>query len=129
MNLIGLYQVAVLALAVAAIAVTTSKSRMFTPTRKWVAGRSNLLGELASCHYCTSHWVAFVLVAIYRPVLVPQWFLLDLLVSVFAVVAIAAVISGVIIKLTPFQADAAYQPTRGLDESGIGARDEGSGIR
>lgn len=50
-----------------------------------------------------SHWVAIALVAIYRPVLISQWIVIDLLVSVFGVVAIAAIISGVIINLIPFR--------------------------
>lgn len=103
MSMIGLYQVAILALATAAVSVTTSKSRVFASAREWIASRNNWLGELVSCSYCTSHWVAIVLVAIYRPVLISQWIVIDLLVSVFGVVAIAAVVSGVIMKLNPFR--------------------------
>lgn len=102
MNMIGLYQVAVLALATAAISVTVSRARVFASAREWIASRNTWLGELVSCSYCTSHWVAIALVAIYRPVLVSQWIIVDLLVSVFGVVAIAAIVSGVIIKLNPF---------------------------
>lgn len=102
MNFEGLYQVAVLALATAAISVTTSKARVFAFARKWIAGRNQWLGDLASCPYCTSHWVAIAFVAIYHPVLVPQLIVVDFFVSVFVMVAIAAIISGVIIKLTPF---------------------------
>jgi hypothetical protein len=103
MNMIGLYQVAVLALATAAISVTVSKARVFASARAWIAARNTWLGELVSCSYCTSHWVAIALVAIYRPVLVSQWIFVDLLVSVFGMVAIAAIVSGVIIKLNPFR--------------------------
>lgn len=102
MNIIGLYQVAVLALATAAISVTVSKARVSASAREWIASRSTWLGELVSCSYCTSHWVAIALVAIYRPVLISQWIVVDLLVSVFGMVAIAAIVSGVIIKLNPF---------------------------
>lgn len=103
MNMIGLYHITVLALATAAISVTVSKARLFASAREWIALRSNRLGELVSCSYCTSHWVAIAFVAIYRPVLISQWIAVDLLVSVFGVVAIASIISGVIIKLTPFR--------------------------
>lgn len=103
MNTIGLYQVAVLALATAAISVTVSRSRIFASAREWIAIRNTWLGELVSCSYCTSHWVAIALVAIYRPVLISQWIFVDFLVSVFGIVAIAAVISGVIINLNPFR--------------------------
>lgn len=105
MNMIGLYQVAILALATAAISVTVSKARVLASAREWIASRNNWLGELVSCSYCTSHWVAIALVAIYRPVLVSQWIIVDLLVSVFGVVAIAAIVSGVIIKLNPFRGE------------------------
>lgn len=102
MNTIGLYQVAVLALATSAISVTVSKSRVFASPRNWIASRSSWLGELMSCSYCTSHWVAIALIAIYRPAIVTQWIVVDLLVSMFGLVAIAAIVSGAIIKLNPF---------------------------
>lgn len=121
MDFTSLYQVVVLAMAVAAIAVTTSKSRMFAPMREWLAERNSMLGELASCNYCTSHWLAIVFVAIYRPVLVPELFLVDLVVSVFVMVAIAAVVSGVIIKLNPSQGTSAYAFDREREGSGIGS--------
>ncbi len=103
MNPIGLYQVTILALATAAISVTISKARIFASVREWVTAHSTWLGELISCSYCTSHWVAIAFVAIYRPVLIPQQAVVDLIVSVFAMVGIAAVMSGVIIKLNPFR--------------------------
>lgn len=104
MDLNGLYQIIVLALATAAISVTTSKSRLFASAREWSAKKSTWLGELVSCSYCTSHWVAIALVVIYQPVAVSQWIVIDLIVSVFVIVAIAAIVSGVVIKLTPFRA-------------------------
>ncbi|MBI4135980.1 MAG: DUF1360 domain-containing protein [Candidatus Vogelbacteria bacterium] len=97
------YQVVVLALATAAISTTISKGRIFASAREWIIERNEWLGKLVSCSYCTSHWVALAFVAIYRPVLIQQWFIVDLFVSVFSVVAISAVVSGVIIKLTPWQ--------------------------
>lgn len=113
MNMIGLYQVAVLALMTAAISVTISKSRVFASAREWITARNTWFGELVSCSYCMSHWVAIVLVAIYRPVMISQWMFVDLIVSVFGVVAIAAIISGVIIKLNPFrEADRANNVSR-----------------
>lgn len=102
MNSTGLYQVAILALATAAISVTVSRARVFASTREWVAAHNKWLGELVSCSYCTSHWVAIAFVAIYRPVIISQWIVVDLFVSVFSVVAIAAIISGLVTKLNPF---------------------------
>lgn len=103
MDFTGLYQVAVLALATAAISVTMSKAQVFASFRKWIASRSSWLGELFSCYYCTSHWVAIALIAAYRPVVIRMWAPADLVVSLFVVVAIAAAAGGAIIRLTPFQ--------------------------
>lgn len=99
----AMYQVVVLALATAAISTTISKGRIFVSARKWIIERNEWLGKLVSCSYCASHWVALVFVAIYRPILIQQWFIVDFFVSVFSVVAISAIISGAIIKLTPWQ--------------------------
>lgn len=103
MDISGLCQIAVLSLATAAISVTISKARVFASARQWVAERNKWLGELLSCSYCTSHWVAIAFVAIYCPVIIAQGNIVDLIVAVFTVVAMAAVVSGVIIKLNPFQ--------------------------
>ena len=116
MNLTGFYQVAVLALATSAISVTISKARLFASLREWIASRNEWLGDLVSCSYCTSHWVAIALIAIYRPVLVPQWMPLDFLVSVFGVVAIAAVISGLITKLNPFLESVQDKPVHEISQ-------------
>lgn len=107
----AMYQVVVLALATAAISTTISKGGIFASAREWIFERNEWLGKLVSCSYCTSHWVAMALVAFYRPVLVQQWLIADLVISVFSVVAISAIISGLIIKLIPFQ-----QPQSAEDE-------------
>ena len=99
----AMYQVVVLALATAAISTSISKGRVFASAREWIFECNEWLGELVSCSYCTSHWVALTFVAIYRPMLIQQWFIVDFFVSVSSVVAISAVVSGVIIKLIPWQ--------------------------
>ncbi|MBI4415235.1 MAG: DUF1360 domain-containing protein [Candidatus Kerfeldbacteria bacterium] len=105
MNWSGFQCVIILALATAAISVTMAKARIFASAREWIAARNGWLGELAACSYCTSHWVAIALVAVYRPVLVRQWIVIDLFVSVFVVVALASLVSGAISRLIPFQVD------------------------
>ncbi len=97
------YDIVVIALATAAISITISKGRIFAPVRGWVASKNHWFGELLSCFYCTSHWLAFIFVMIYQPLLVHKLFVLDLFVSMFVVVAISAVICGVIIRLTSNQ--------------------------
>lgn len=95
--------VTAIALATMAISLTTSRALVFAPFRMWVASKSSWLGELVSCFYCTSHWVAIALVVIYRPVLVQKWLPLDFFVSVFVVVAISAVLNALVTRLTPMQ--------------------------
>lgn len=106
MNFAALYEVVVLALATAAISVTISKAQVLSSFRDWVADHSAWLGDLISCHYCTSHWVAIGFIAIYHPFLVRKWTVSDLFISLFATVAISAVVSGVILKLTTMKSGA-----------------------
>ncbi len=111
MNTIQPYQLVALASAVSAISVTLTKSQLFASMRTWVRSQSRWLGKLASCHYCMSHWVSFVMVAIYQPVVVAKWWPIDLLVSAFILVAISAIISGLITKLNPFHEDGELETT------------------
>lgn len=99
MNTTALFQIIVLALAAAAISTTITKAFIFAPMRDWIFKQNEWFGELFSCPYCMSHWVGFVLVAIYRPVLVEMWFIIDLLISVFVLVSISAIVSGLILNL------------------------------
>jgi hypothetical protein len=66
-----------LSLVTAAISFTVTETRLFKPLREWMKKRSKFLGDLLSCGYCFGHWVAFALVAIYRPKLFESWWLLD----------------------------------------------------
>lgn len=94
MNTTMLWQVAVLALATTAISRTTSQGKIFAPAREWVSTRSEWLGKLVNCAYCTSHWVAIVFVVIYRPRLVSVWMPVDLVVTMFMIVALATLFNG-----------------------------------
>jgi len=101
-NVNGLVEVIILSLATTAISVTISKSDVFASIREHIFRISNWLGELVSCSYCLSHWVAIVFVAIYQPVIIQKWFIVDLLVSMFSIVTISAILSGTIIKMKAF---------------------------
>jgi hypothetical protein len=101
----ALYQIIILSLATGAIAVTISKAQVFASTREWIMKHNTWLGRLVSCSYCTSHWVAIFFVICYRPALIQRWIVLDLIVSVFVIVTLAAIVSGVISKLTHFRVD------------------------
>lgn len=106
----GLYEVFALSLATAAISTTTSRSKFFASTREWLAAKSEFLGGLAACGYCTSHWVAAGLVLVYRPVLIDLWLPVDLVVSIFAVIAVANIVSGMIVKLATVNIDDVKEP-------------------
>lgn len=129
MELTAFYQVFVLALATTAISLTITRAKVFASFREWVADRNQWLGDLFSCSYCTSHWVAAVFVLCYQPVLIPLWIVLDLIVSLFATVAIAAFLSGVIAHFTfnnPQPVRRLVVPTKeSLD--GTEDQDEGTG--
>jgi hypothetical protein len=68
----------------------------------WVLNKH--LGALAACHYCTSHWLAALVVAAgikdVRASLVP-----DLLILWLALVGMSALISGLILFFTPFNSE------------------------
>jgi hypothetical protein len=85
---------AVLALATSAISMSFTQGSMFEPLRSWIARQNALLGELARCFFCLSHWIAFAGVAVYQPRPVQIWWLADLAVAAFVVIALATLISG-----------------------------------
>jgi hypothetical protein len=72
-----LEKVIYLSLVTASISFTVTETKLFSPLREWVHGRSKFFGELVSCGYCLGHWVAFALVVIYRPKLFDSWWLPD----------------------------------------------------
>ena len=115
-----LWQIVILSLATAAISLTISKAKVTAPAREWLARRNKWLGNLVECPYCTSHWVAFALVALYRPeTILHLWVVLDLLVVAFVIVALAALVCGVIIKLNAYSADSSgsHATNRGSRQS------------
>jgi hypothetical protein len=83
--------VAALSLVTATTSVTIAKSKAFLRLRRLAAARGRWLRDLVRCPYCLSHWIALVLVPAYRPVLAESGVpVLDLLVSLFSVVALSA---------------------------------------
>jgi len=91
-----------LALATAAVSVTVAKSHAFEPLRKWTEitfATWPMIGKLVRCPYCISHWVAFILALVCSPQLVDGGWLVNLLVTTFAVVSLAAIITGAILRL------------------------------
>lgn len=89
-----------LGFAVSAISVTLTKADIGEPLRDWFTKKFGPKSFL-SCPFCTSYWVAFPLIVIYRPVVLRVFFVIDVLVSLAAVVGVAAIISGVTIQTIP----------------------------
>lgn len=74
----------------ASISFTVTETKLFKSLWEWVKGRNALLGELITCGYCFGHWVAFVLVAVYRPRLFVSWWLLDYFLTAIVIAWFAA---------------------------------------
>ena len=90
----------ILALATSSISLTLSKAKIFKGLREFVAQRSAFLGKLISCPYCTSHWIAIWLVCLYAPLHRPVQliFILNWFVISMAIVAMAAILMGLIFQ-------------------------------
>ena len=99
MNSEGVYQIIVLALATGSIATTISKTDIFKSTREWICAKNKWLGELVACSYCISHWIAFAFVMIYQPILIKKYIIIDLFTSVFVVVTLSSIVSGLIVRI------------------------------
>lgn len=84
----------ILALATSALSITLTKSSMFEPARELIK-RWPVLYKLATCPYCTSHWIALVIV-IHEPLRAGYG---GAIIDVFAVVGLSAILAGLAIKL------------------------------
>lgn len=56
----------VIAFAVAAMSFTIAKTKVSAPFRAFVKSKSEWLGGLVSCPYCTSHWLTLAAVLTFR---------------------------------------------------------------
>lgn len=79
-----------LSLVTASVSFNVSETKVFLPLREWARKRSDLLGSLLSCGYCFGHWVAFALVAVYRPRLFEVWWWLDYFITALVIAWLAA---------------------------------------
>jgi hypothetical protein len=85
---------AVIALACSGIAMSFTQGSMFDALRAWIMRQNKLLGDLAKCFFCLSHWLAFAAVAIYQPRPLQAHLLVDLIIAAFAIVTMATLASG-----------------------------------
>jgi hypothetical protein len=88
-------QLLLISAAVGACSMTISKGKVFAQAREWLLERAPFLGELVSCPYCTSHWLALFVVVCYHPQLIPNS-ILNFLVLVFTIVMGASVSAAVV---------------------------------
>ena len=57
-----LFQLFAVSAVVMGISQTITRERIFAPLRERLGGKEKFCGYLVSCPYCTSHYVAFILV-------------------------------------------------------------------
>jgi len=79
-----------LSLAAACLSFTFTQAKVFRPLRERIKKRSPFLGDLFCCSYCFGHWVAFALVAVYRPRLFICWWPLDYFLTALLIAWLAA---------------------------------------
>ena len=89
-------KIVILALAVSAASMTITKASICKSFREWIGDISDFLGELFSCPYCTSHWLAIIGASIFQPLVTDTWIVFDILLVAFAVVTLASYFSGFI---------------------------------
>lgn len=117
MNNPNLLTLAFLALAVSVVSLTIAKTRAFSVIREKIAAKSEWLGYLFSCPYCLSHWISFLVVAVYRPITVSSGIILaDLAVSAFVIVALATVSSWIIYRAYKGLVDASQEDYAEISE-------------
>jgi hypothetical protein len=92
-------QVVVLSLVTASVAFTLCETTLCGAAGLG-EGPECVAGEARCCGYCMGHWVAFGLVAIYRPRLFEGWWLLDYLLTALVIAWLAAFQWGALCWLT-----------------------------
>ncbi len=98
MKIEALYTSVILALAIASASTTISRAKVFESVREAIGRKSEWLGKLISCAYCTSHWLSFGAVAIYRPRLIHHFLIVDLMITAFVIVTLASFGSWALIR-------------------------------
>ena len=82
-------KVFLLSMVTASISFTVAEMKLFEPLRRRMP-KESFWAELLSCDYCLGHWVAFALVAIYRPRLFEFWWLLDYFLTALVIAWLSA---------------------------------------
>lgn len=90
-------KIILIALAVAAVSLTLTKSHIAAPFQDWLRARSLMLWKLSTCAYCVSHWVAVVAVAFAAPTVFDDA-ITNFVVLTFAVISLSSMIVGVVMR-------------------------------
>ena len=86
-------------MAVATVAMTITKATLFKDLRGWSKKQSRLLGELMSCPFCMSFWVATAGVLYYKPrPIVSDIAGFDYMAAILVVVCLSSFWCGLIFK-------------------------------
>jgi len=85
----------ILSAATAGLSMTISKSKITLSLRNYLIRNIPWLGELLSCPYCVSHWVAAIFVIFLSPLTIP----FTPIITIFAIVAISTIVEGLMFQL------------------------------
>jgi hypothetical protein len=80
-----------LSVVTAAVSFTVTETKLFKGFREWLKRKNSFLGDLISCGYCFGHWVAFALVAVYKPKLFESWRPLDYFLTAIVIAWLAGI--------------------------------------
>ncbi len=109
--------ICILGVATASIATTISHAGVFESLRERIEDRSEWLGRLIRCPYCTGHWVAFALTAVFHQEvrLFPSAGLWQYIPAAFVTITVASFISAALSGLW-FPSAAEEEDTTGVGE-------------
>ena len=100
LNIEQLWICIILAISASSLSITITQTELFSPMRAWISEKNTMIGYLFHCFYCLSHWIIFIGVIIYQPILISSSFIIiDLLVSSFFTIALATYSSGIVFKV------------------------------
>lgn len=100
MNWNALWICVVIAIAASSISITMSQTEVFAEWRALTKRVHPKLGYLFQCFYCIKHWVVFLGIAIYRPILIGSGFnVIDLTVSAFFTITLSTFVSGILFQV------------------------------
>ncbi len=92
MNFNSFLAALIIVLPVSVVSYTVTRSELFATLRnRIIRPRSKWLGQLVTCPYCFSHWVAFPAVWWYHVVILDSgWWFVDYWLSTFFIVGLAS---------------------------------------